>query len=75
MTIPVSSELPTEEPVMNIEVRIYIRQLIALVKPKLFLLFSHKTCTCFSTNFSSLALFKRSLSSNILARYCKIYYF
>jgi len=28
-----------------------------------------------STNFSSLALFKRSLSSNILARYCKIYYF
>ena len=28
-----------------------------------------------STNFSSLALLKRSLSSNILARYCKIYYF
>ena len=28
-----------------------------------------------STNFSSLALFKRSLSSNILARFCKTYYF
>jgi len=28
-----------------------------------------------STNFSSLALFKRSLRSSILARYCKIYYF
>jgi len=28
-----------------------------------------------STNFSSLTLFKPSLSSNILARYCKIYYF
>jgi len=28
-----------------------------------------------STNFSSLALFKRSLSWNILARRCKIYFF
>ena len=28
-----------------------------------------------SINFSSLSIFKRSLSSNILAKYCKIYYF
>jgi len=28
-----------------------------------------------STNFSSLALFKRCLNSNILVRHCKIYYF
>jgi len=28
-----------------------------------------------STHFSSLALFKRSLNSNILVRHCKIYYF
>ena len=28
-----------------------------------------------STNFSSLILFKRSLRSNVLARYCKVYFF
>jgi len=28
-----------------------------------------------STNFSSLALFKRCLNSNVLVRHCKIYYF
>jgi len=28
-----------------------------------------------STNFPSLALFKRSLNSNIIVRHCKIYYF
>ena len=27
-----------------------------------------------STNFSSLIMFKRSLSSNVLARYCKVYF-